>query len=255
MPGKNLMIEAKDEQLASPDPRSLGRAVANLPDDEVVVFGDELPRLAAVRIVPMVHKSPMESAGRRVKVTWRDGRDAVVDLAPVIMSHRHFIPLRPGQPGADDLFRTVRIGADGMALEWDAPAAGAVLELVADWVAELPAVDLTNADFRRIMDDKLDLSLDGMAAQLGVSRRLVADYRGSKPIPPTVAYATRYLSEHAQGKAPRHVAAAAKAAAPAKKAAPAAKKAAIAAKKSAPAKKAPARKMTWSKFGGRKTRG
>jgi len=43
--------------------------------------------------------------------------------------------------------------------------------------------------------DALQMSLDGMAARLGIARRLVADYRKDKPIPKTVALATRYLLE------------------------------------------------------------
>jgi len=35
--------------------------------------------------------------------------------------------------------------------------------------------------------------LDGMAARLGVARRLIADYRKDKPIPKVVALATRQL--------------------------------------------------------------
>jgi hypothetical protein len=44
--------------------------------------------------------------------------------------------------------------------------------------------------------DELTLSLDGMAAQLGIARRLVADYRKDKPIPKSIALAVRYLVEH-----------------------------------------------------------
>jgi len=66
-------------------------------------------------------------------------------------------------------------------------------ELSATWLYELsePAF-LTNAEFRSAMD-RLHMSLDGMAMRLGIARRLVAEYRKDKPIPRTVALATRHL--------------------------------------------------------------
>lgn len=52
-----------------------------------------------------------------------------------------------------------------------------------------------DAGQRQIPDamDKLHLTLDGMAARLGIARRLVADYRKDKPIPKHIALATKYL--------------------------------------------------------------
>ena len=144
--------------------------------DDVISAGRPLPRIAAVQV----------SDGRRVLVTWRDGSSVIVDLAPVLLSHRHFIPLRDN----DELFQTVRVNDDGVALEWDGG-----IELTAEWIERLPVVGMANAEFRQLMT-ALDLTLDGMAAQLEVSRRLVAGYRGSKPIPNHIALAVRYLAEH-----------------------------------------------------------
>jgi hypothetical protein len=149
--------------------------IASILDDAVSV-GQPLPRIAAVQV----------SDRRRVQVTWRDGRSVIVDLAPVLLSHRHFIPLR----GNDELFQTVRVNDDGVALEWDGG-----IELTAEWIERLPVVGMDNAEFRQIMA-ALDLTLEGMAAQLEVSRRLVAQFRGSKPIPNYIALAVRYLAEH-----------------------------------------------------------
>jgi hypothetical protein len=64
--------------------------------------------------------------------------------------------------------------------------------LSAAWIEELIDDPLDNAQFREAMN-KLHLSLDGMAARLGVARRLIADYRTDKPIPKHIALATRYL--------------------------------------------------------------
>lgn len=144
-------------------------------DDDVVTVGHELPSIADVQFID----------DRKVCVTWRDGPSVIVDLAPVILSHRHFIPLRTD----DELFQTVRVNEDGVALEWDGE-----IELVADWIARLPPVGMTNHEFRHIMK-RLGLSLDGMAAALEVSRRQIAEFRGSKPIPNNIALASRYLAE------------------------------------------------------------
>jgi hypothetical protein len=51
---------------------------------------------------------------------------------------------------------------------------------------------LSNIEFRAAMD-LLQASLDEMAIQLGVARRLIASYRKDKAIPRTVAMAVRHL--------------------------------------------------------------
>lgn len=147
-------------------------------DDEIITVGRPLPRIAAASIID----------NRRIRVAWRDGASVTVDLAPVILSHRHFIPLRID----DELFQTLRVNEDGNALEWDGE-----IELTAVWISRLPAVGMENAEFRDIMS-RLDMSLDGMAAALDVSRRLIAEYRGTKPIPGHIALATRYLAGRSQ---------------------------------------------------------
>lgn len=146
-------------------------------DNEILTKGRPLPRIAAATIID----------NRRVRVTWRDGNSVTVDLAPVLNSHRHFIPLRTDEEN----FATMRVNDEGTALEWDGG-----IELSAVWIATLPAVGMENGEFRQIMD-KLSYSLDGMALQLDVSRRLIAMYRGSTPIPNSIALATRYLAEKA----------------------------------------------------------
>ncbi|MEO8882250.1 MAG: hypothetical protein ABI377_02350 [Devosia sp.] len=136
-----------------------------------------LPRVASVRALQE----------RKIAVVWRDrDQEEVVDIMPALLSRRIFVRLRSD----DELFRSVRTNEDGNAVEWDDGA-----ELSAIWIKRLASIDLDNADFRQAMDE-LNVSLDGMAAQLGIARRLVADYRKDKPIPKTVALAVRYLVEH-----------------------------------------------------------
>jgi hypothetical protein len=144
--------------------------------DDIISVGHPLPRIASVVLIER----------KRVRVAWRDGRATTVDLAPVIQSHRAFIPLRED----DDLFQTLRVNEDGNAICWDDE-----IELSAEWLERLPPVGMENVEFRQAMKT-LGLTLEGMAAQLDVSRRLVASYRGVEPIPAHVALAVRYLMEH-----------------------------------------------------------
>lgn len=143
-------------------------------NNDMITVGKPLPRIAGA----------VQLDGRKVKVMWRDGRTKIVDLAPALASRRIFIPLRED----DELFRTLHVNEVGNAIEWDGPD----LEFSAVWLDRLPEAEFTNDEFREAMSE-LDLSLDGMAASLGISRRLIASYRKDKPIPKHVGYATRYL--------------------------------------------------------------
>jgi len=137
--------------------------------------------------LPLPRINDVEAVGDlRVRVFWKSGDVQVIDLAPAILSHRHFIPLRSN----DELFRQVSVSETQDSLTWPGE-----IELSAVWVEELAPNSLNNEEFRGAMDE-LAFSLDGMAARLGIARRLVADYRKDKPIPPAIALATRYLVEH-----------------------------------------------------------
>lgn len=144
-------------------------------DDEIISVGRPLPRIATVE--------PLQ--GRVVQIVWKSGLMQAVDLAPALANHRAFVRLRTD----DALFRRVRVSEHGDCLEWPDGS-----ELAAVWIEELAEEALDNRDFRLAMD-KLDMSLDGMAARLGVARRLIAGYRKDKPIPRHIALATRYLLE------------------------------------------------------------
>lgn len=142
--------------------------------DDIIAVGKPLPRIAAA--------FPLD--GRKAKIVWASGSVKVVDLTGALASRRIFIPLR----GDDTLFRTLRVSELGDGIEWDGPD----LEFSALWLDRLPEAEFTNEEFRKAMDT-LNLSLDGMAADLDISRSLVAEYRKNKPIPRHVALATRYL--------------------------------------------------------------
>lgn len=123
---------------------------------------------------------------RLVRVTWQGGGTEDIDVSAALASRRIFIRLRTD----DELFRSLRVNEDGNAIEWDDGA-----ELTAIWLQRLAPSALANTEFRAAMDE-LGYTLDGMAARLGLSRRLIADYRRDKPIPETVGLAVRYLIEH-----------------------------------------------------------
>ena len=120
-----------------------------------------------------------------MQIVWEGGKTEIVDIMPALASHRAFVRLRTD----DKLFRALRVSDFQDCLEWPDGA-----ELPATWIEELTEAPFDNAEFRDAMD-ALQMSLDGMAARLGIARRLVADYRKDKPIPKTVALATRYLLE------------------------------------------------------------
>lgn len=149
-----------------------GRAFA-VSEDQIVGRGKPLPRIASAK--------PLDK--RNASIEWRGGGQVVVDLAPAFVNLRVFKSLRTD----DQLFQTMRIDEYGDALVWDDGA-----ELSAVWIEELAWASMTNGEFREAMN-RLHYTLDGMAARLGLSRRLIADYRKEKPVPKTVALATRYL--------------------------------------------------------------
>lgn len=144
-------------------------------NEEFVGTGAPLPRIASAEYLD----------GRRVRIVWRTGETDDVDLTPALVSHRLFIRLRSD----DELFRTLRVDEYGDALVWDDGA-----ELAATWIYEIASPSLSNDEFRKAMDD-LNMTLDGMAIRLGIARRLIADYRKDKPIPPYISLATQQLIE------------------------------------------------------------
>lgn len=151
---------------------------SDLTTDEIVTAGEPLPVIRSAAPLPQ----------RKVRIVWKDGKSEVIDLTPALVSRRIYIPLRNDEV----LFRTLRVNEDGNAIEW---ADGS--ELSALWIERLAPAHFDNAEFRASMEH-LNLSLDGMAAALQISRRLVADYRKDKPIPRHIALATKYLVERAQ---------------------------------------------------------
>lgn len=147
---------------------------------DTISMGDPLPRLGTV--------SP--HTGWAVAVTWcagsREGRRETVDLAPMIFAFRHYRPLRDDP----DLFKTVRLAADGTAIAW---GEGAV-DMAATTLERLAEETMTPADFSAFLS-RHRLTFDAAAAQLGISRRLVAYYAKERAVPRYIALACAYLDE------------------------------------------------------------
>jgi len=129
----------------------------------------------------------------RVEVLWRSGRrqgtSSVVDLAPLILSKKIFVPLR------DDasLFATAHVVEDGSAIAW---GDGGEIDVAATTIESLADETMTSEDFAGFLQRNA-LSFDSAAAQLGISRRLVAYYAKERTIPRYIALACAYLDRAA----------------------------------------------------------
>lgn len=118
-----------------------------------------------------------------VCVTWEQGRESIIDLAPHIRAFRALAPLRD-----QEQFRLVSVGEWGWHLEWPGGA-----DISSDTLRRLALEQaqniMTPAMFKEWRQG-LGLSLTQAAHILGLSRRMVAYYEsGEKEIPKYVALA------------------------------------------------------------------
>ena len=140
-----------------------------------------MPRLASV--------APAE--GLSITVEWADGprtgRRDIVDLAPDILTYRFYRPLR------DDpkLFATLHPVDDGAAIAWGEDE---TIDMPATAVERLADQSMVAADFSAFLT-RNRLTFDAAAAQLGISRRLVAYYASGQPIPRHIALACERLDQ------------------------------------------------------------
>src|SRR5271166_942294 len=107
-----------------------------------------------------------------IMVTWSGGKHkgerSIVDLAPMIYSRKVFAPLR----GNKELFDTVHVVEEGTALAWGDEDQ---IDVAATAVENLAEEAMTPVSFSAFLR-RTSLSLDAAAAQLGISRRLIAYY-------------------------------------------------------------------------------
>ena len=151
-------------------------------ETEVITIGEPMPRLAFLA----------PHGAYEVLVKWAAGSTREhnvdsVDLAPLILTHKFYKPLRDNP----DLLKTVHVIEDGSAVAWGSDDA---IDMAATSIERLAEEQMTPADFRAWLE-QLKLTYDAAAAQLGISRRLVAYYAGQRPVPRYIALACRYLDQ------------------------------------------------------------
>ncbi len=143
-----------------------------------------LPRIAAV--VP-------GQTWLTLQVTWQAGGTSIVDVAGVIGTFRLYAPLR------DDpaLFGQVQVGEYGTDVVWSNE-----IDMAADTLWRLDqeqSGETLTAEAFHAWRLRKAYTLEGAAKALGLSRRMVAYYeQGNKPVPRTVALATRALEMAAE---------------------------------------------------------
>ena len=147
----------------------------------------------AMPLIAGIH--PVDAENRIVKVTWaggqRAGKTDVVDLSPLIDTHRFYRPLR-NDPA---LFDTVHVVDNGEAVGWGDDS----IDMSADSIERLAAETMTAEDFRAFLV-RNKLTQEQAAAILGRSRRRIASYANEGGIPRIVALACRGYEAGAVGR-------------------------------------------------------
>jgi hypothetical protein len=148
--------------------------------EQVISVGDPMPRLASV-----ASHAPYEVVVGWAPGSTREHNADLVDLAPLILTHKLYKPLRDNPY----LFKTVHMIEGGSAVAWGEDDA---IDMAATSIERLAEEQMSPADFRAWLEQH-KLTYDAAAAQLGISRRLVAYYADERPVPRYIALACRYL--------------------------------------------------------------
>ncbi|MBB5753242.1 hypothetical protein [Prosthecomicrobium pneumaticum] len=144
-----------------------------------IAAGVPMPRIGAVRAVAPLSVDVEWSAGPRA------GRRETVSLAPDLHAYRIYRPLR-FDPA---LFASVHLVDEGAAIAWGSDDA---IDMPATSVERLAAEAMSNEEFAAFLS-RNRLSLDAAAAELGISRRLVAYYAKDRPVPRHIALACAHI--------------------------------------------------------------
>ena len=140
------------------------------------------------RTLPRIAEVAPARAPLTLRVRWEDGGESVVDVSGPIQTFRIFAPLRDDRA----IFRQVHVGEHGTDVVWTEE-----IDMAADtlWrLAQEQSGETLSADAFRAWRERKAYTLDAAAKALGLSRRMVAYYeQGEKPVPRTVALATRAL--------------------------------------------------------------
>jgi hypothetical protein len=147
--------------------------------ESVIRVGEHMPRVDTVS-----HHGAYE-----IVVSWTSGpreRQAdIVDLAPVILTHKFYRPLRDNP----EMLKTVHATAEGTAIAWGEDDA---IDMSATTIERLAEEAMSSEDFRAWLE-RHKFTYETASAQLGISRRLVAYYADKRRIPRYIALACRYL--------------------------------------------------------------
>ena len=146
---------------------------------QLISVGEPMPRLASVSHRGAYH----------VAVSWasdpREWNEETVDLGPVILTYKLYRPLRDNPA----LFKTVHVVEDGAAIAWGTDDA---IDMAATTIERLAEETMSSADFQAWLG-RHKFTFDAAAAQLGISRRLVAYYTNTRPVPRYISLACRYI--------------------------------------------------------------
>lgn len=158
--------------------------------NDLIEVGEPLPTIASVK----KGDGPFD-----LRVQWasgpRKGQIEVIDVAPQIMTFKVYRPLR----NDPNLFSCVRVSEDGSAVVWpDNPD----LEISADALEDLSEQKMSPEAFAQFLKE-MGWTFDMAAAQLGISRRMVAYYAADRAVPRVISLACKWLEST---KKPRKVA-------------------------------------------------
>jgi hypothetical protein len=133
--------------------------------------------------IPLARISGIKTlSGFRLVVTWAEGarlgRIDEVDLSPMIKGYKVYRPLRENP----EKFLTARLIEDGDAVAWDG------MEMSADAIESMAEEMMSPQDFSVFLA-RNKLTQEAAAALLGRSRRQIASYATTGPIPRVIALA------------------------------------------------------------------
>jgi DNA-binding transcriptional regulator YiaG len=140
------------------------------------------------KMIPRIESVEAGKPPLTLHVRWRHGEESVIDVSGMISAFRIFAPLRADAAR----FATVKVGEYGTHVAWNDEIDMAASTL---WrmAREQSGVTMSAEAFRKWREGHA-FTLEAAARALGVSRRMLAYYeQGEKPIPRTVALATRGL--------------------------------------------------------------
>jgi DNA-binding transcriptional regulator YiaG len=140
------------------------------------------------KTIPRIEAVKADVQPLTLRIRWLNGDESLVDVSGIVDAFRVFAPLR-SNPG---MFAAVEVGEYGTHVAWadDIDIAASTLWRLAQ---EQSGATITADAFRRWREGHA-FTLETAARALGVSRRMLTYYeQGQKPVPRTIALATRGL--------------------------------------------------------------